>query len=252
MTDDMANGRGYDYPALGPEEDPDGELALWEGGGYYDEAMGYADPADREKRIECFRAAEQLYLQAADRGNAVACLCLGYVYSYDRCEGRYWGVEDGAPAGREPAGGIVHGKGDAASVGMSGGAPAGFMRQLRAFQNFKVAAEAGIPEACYKLGDMYKNGIGCEAAPELAFHWYSQAAALGRHERPVVLGSIALRLGGCLEEGFGCQPDFQLALEWYGHAVDALEVAVEGGESWYGKALAAARAGVKRCRQELE
>jgi hypothetical protein len=37
----------------------------------------------------------------------------------------------------------------------------------------------------------------------------------------------------------------------YHHAANALEFAVENGESWYEKALADARAGVKRCMQEI-
>ena len=71
-------------------DDVDGEDALYYGGRYYDEAMGYTDPHDHDMRIECFQAAELLYRHAAGRGNTVAYLCLGYVYSYDRCEGRYW------------------------------------------------------------------------------------------------------------------------------------------------------------------
>lgn len=79
----------HEHPFPG-DDDEDGNDALFYGGGYYDEGMSYTDPANHEKRIECFQAAELLYRHAAGRGNAVASLCLGYVYSYDRCEGRYW------------------------------------------------------------------------------------------------------------------------------------------------------------------
>ena len=70
--------------------DYDVEDALYYGALHYNEGMGYTDPADREKRIACFQAAEVLYRSTAEKGSADAYLCLGYVYSYDRCEGRYW------------------------------------------------------------------------------------------------------------------------------------------------------------------
>ena len=216
----------YDYPAPYVEEDPYGEEALWEGGEYYDEGMSYTDPSDKDKRIRCFQAAEQLYLQAAERGNAVANLCLGYVYSYNRCEGRYF---------RRAHGEI--------------GKP--YPREERAFECFSIAAAADIPEACYKLGDLYKHGIGCEPDAAEAFRWYVRASELAARERPVILGSIALRLADCYEEGLGCEQSFERALEWYEKAVSGLEFAVDNGEVWYEKALSGARAGAKRCQQEV-
>ena len=215
----------FDYEAPYIEEDPNGEEALWEGGGYYEEGMSLTDPCDREERIRRFQAAEQLYLQAAERGNAVASMCLGYVYSYDRCEGRYFRrtyAEYGAP----------------------------YPREERAFECFAKAAEAGICEACYKLGDMYKRGIGCEPDAQSAFEWYKRASKSLEGESPVVMGSVALRLGECYEEGIGGPVRFGHALVWYSKAVDCLSVAVDAGEDWYEKALASARAGVKRCEQE--
>lgn len=44
---------------------------------------------------------------------------------------------------------------------------------------------------------------------------------------------------------------FARALGWYNKAVAALEVAVENGDTWYEKALSGARAGEKRCQQEV-
>lgn len=221
-------GRRYTmaYPPQGG--DPQGEEALWQGGCYYEEAMEYTDAADREKRVDCFRATELLYRHAAGKGNAVANMCLGYVYSYDRCEGRYWVDPDAAEAA------------------------APYPRKERAFACFFAAAQACIPEACYKLGDMYKNGVGCEPDGREAYRWYARSQELAtRGERPVILGSIALRLADCYEEGLGCEQSFPLALKMFRRAVSALEVAVDTGETWYEKPLAAARAGVKRCEQEL-
>ena len=98
---------------------------------------------------------------------------------------------------------------------------------------------------------MYKHGTGCDAQADEAFRWYDRASELAARERPVILGSIALRLAGCYEDGFGRNQDFSRALAWYQKAVAGLDAAVEGGEVWYEKALAGARAGVKRCQQEL-
>ena len=47
--------------------DYDVENALYYGSLRYNEGMGYTDPADREKRIECFQAAEALYRCAAGK-----------------------------------------------------------------------------------------------------------------------------------------------------------------------------------------
>lgn len=254
----MYLGRFYEVPY--PSDDYDdvyGDDALYYGGGYYDEAMSYSDPADRQKRIDCFRAAELLYRHAAGRGNAVANLCLGYVYSYDRCEGDYWVGADGTGemAGSFPAGPDAKPTAGTDSpgperVGASGGIRS-YPREQRAFECLSIAAEAKICEACYKLGDMYKRGVGCTPDAGEAFRWYARASELSAGTPPVILGSVALRLAGCYEEGFGCNQSFEHALGWYRKAVAGLAVAVESGDSWYAKALAGARAGVKRCEQEL-
>ena len=224
----LVNGNGkYEYMVPLREDDLYGEDALFAGGDCYESAMSIDDPADHEERIRLFQAAEQLYLQSAERGNAIASMCLGYVYSYDRCEGRYW-----------------RGKGEECERP--------YPREERAFECFSVAAEADIPEACYKLGDMYKEGVGCNSDAASAYEWYIRASKLAMDgETPVVLGSIALRLAWCLEEGFGCEQSFSCALQMYHHAVRALEAAVDVGETWYEKALASAQAGVMRCKQEV-
>ena len=224
------NGRTFvmSYPFY---TDIDGNDALYYGGCYYEEAMSYTSPENKKKRIECFQAAELLYRHSAGRGNPMANLCLGYIYSYDRCEGAYW---------RDP---------DTLETDEDYSRP--YPTKERAFECLSIAAEAGIPEASYKLGDMYKHGIGCELNAEEAFKCYTRAAKLGEKEPPVILGSIALRLAGCYEEGFGCKQDFEQAFEWYKKAVDGLEFAVEHGQAWYEKALAGAHAGKKRCQQEI-
>lgn len=203
-----------------PDTDPEGWDALDYGGGYYDEGMSSSPDDEHEKRILCFRAAELLYLHSANKGNAYGHLCLGYVYSYDRCEGRYW---EGTP----------------------------FDHLAHAVTHYRAAAEAGIAEACYKLGDLLRDGRGCEMDLDEAYHWFQRAAELSQDEEPVVWGSAALRLGHAHEEGEGCEQSFELARTWYERAATGLGIAVRSGSSWYREALRRAEDGLARVRQEL-
>ena len=45
--------------------------------------------------------------------------------------------------------------------------------------------------------------------------------------------------------------DYERPFACFSAAIVGLEVAVENGEVWYEKAFAGARAGAKRCRQEV-
>ena len=214
-----------------PEDDPAGELALDAGADYYNEAMSCDWRTERRRRVECFRAAEVLYLHASRLGNAMADGNLAYVYSYDRCEGNYW---DSVAAGAE-----VPRPEKAPSI------------PERAFAHCRVAAEAGIAESCYKLGDFLRDGRGCEMDLDEAYRWYLKAYDLGRHDDPVIWGSAALRLGRAHEEGEGCAQSFEEARGWYSRAVTGLSIAVREGESWYRGALKGAEAGLARVEQEV-
>ncbi len=63
-------------------------------------------------------------------------LCLGYVYAYDRCEGRYF----------------------RSYYNNFGEVPPKPDTDVLAYECFCHAAEAGIAESCYKLGDMLAEG----------------------------------------------------------------------------------------------
>ncbi len=211
--------------------DLDGEIALRLGGRLYNEAMGCTRPEEHTRRIECFRAAELLYLHAAERDNPWAFLDLGYVYSYDRCEGKYFqGTFD---AGIEPK--------DAGAYPLDD----------RSFECYERAAQAELPEAIYKLGDMYQQGRGCQANDVKTFELYERAFEVYQHQAPVLWGSAAIRLATCFEDGRGCTQDFEKALQWYRTAETGLDIAVRNGDSWYGRQLKRARSGVKRMRQEI-
>lgn len=205
-----------------PDEDPDGWQALRHGGDYYEEGMSCNYGDEHERRVMCFQAAELLYLHASAKGNRYADLCLGYVYSYDRCEGRYWHSEKQE-----------------------------FSCDEHAYKHYRKAAEADLAEACYKLGDLLREGRGCTCDPAEAFAWFMKAYELGTSERPVVWGSAALRLGRAYEEGEGCEQSFESARNWYERATTGLGIAVRGGERWYQGALRHAERGLTRTKQEL-
>lgn len=221
---------GMPYPWEG-SPDPDGSLALNFGADYYREAMSYSDAADRQSRIDCFRTAEILYLHAAARGNVDAHLNLGYIYSYDRCEGHYY---------------VDHRRTEDVEDYMRP-----YPREERAFECFSFAAEAGDAEACYKLGDLHKHGTGCEPNADEAFAWYARAFELKDGTPPHIWGSIALRLADAYENGIGCTFDLQKALDWYKKAEAGLDIGVRSGATLYNRTLANVRAAIKRIKQEL-
>lgn len=217
-----------------PLGDPDGWEALEEGSFSYNMAMETTEEPMHFFRMDNFRQAEYSYLQAASKGNILAYCSLGYLYSYDRCEGKYYGTWENAQANIDY--------------------PGTFPREKFAFDYFEKAATEGLVEAAYKLGDMYKKGMGCAQSAAKAFEWYEQASQWVQNspnEPDYVLGSIALRLGEAYENGLGCEQSFVHALEWYEKAVTGLDNAVRDGDWFYNKALAGAKDGVARCKQEL-
>lgn len=220
-----------------PAGDADGDQAMHYGGRYYTEGMSCDGETEHERRIMCFQAAELLYLHAASKGNPFGHLCLGYVYSYDRCEGAYFENT------------MAQDHRDAQDIDCD--RPRPYPHLERAHEHYRAAAEAGIAEACYKLGDMLRDGRGCDIDLVEAYGWFSRAYELGVRESPVVWGSAALRIAHALEEGEGCEQSFAEAERWYQRASTGLGIAVRGGERWYRGSLRHAERGLKRVAQEL-
>jgi hypothetical protein len=212
------------------DPDPGGGYALYLGGGYYDEAMSY-DPVEQAAlRRDCFLAAELLYRHAASRGNADAHNCLGYLYAYNRCDGRFW---------------------DAVMADDTKRAADEFPADALAVAHFELAADAGCAQACYKLGDMLAQGRGCrERDAAEAFVCFERALQLADRADALTRGSAELRVAGCREQGEGCDQDFSQALVHYERAVGLLEKGVRQCP-WYASSLKRARDGAARARQEL-
>ncbi|MBD0319293.1 MAG: SEL1-like repeat protein [Gemmatimonadetes bacterium] len=76
------------------------------------------------------------------------------------------------------------------------------------FPLFKIAAEAGNPEAMGFVGSAFLHGQGTERTPELAAHWLAQAADK-RDGRGMNAYGLAY------EEGFGVAQSYYHARQWY-------------------------------------
>lgn len=70
--------------------DRGGSVALELGDRYLGEGCSSARHMARGERVECFRAAEILYLHAVRRGSRQAVARLKAIYDHDLCEGSYW------------------------------------------------------------------------------------------------------------------------------------------------------------------
>lgn len=209
--------------------DPHGDIALHYGGMYYGEGMGYTRAEDHQLRIDCFKAAEILYRHAAGRDNPIGWLCLGYVYAYDRCEGEYY----------------------RSYYDTFGEVPPKPDTDVLAYECFRHAAEAGIAEGCYKLGDMLSEGRGYEIDYAKALDMFLRAYRYGRDGTPRIWGSVALRLARAYANARGCMLDYERALHWYSIARTGLELEVRDGGSVYDARLWEAEAGVMDMRQAL-
>lgn len=189
-------------------------------------AEGSAAVAARH-RIDCFRAAEVLFLHSARRGNLKACAKLGAIYGGDLCEGRYWQ-------------GLLE-------------ARAGHFRGIdparKAFAWLSRAALKADSEACRQLGDLLLEGRGCTVDEQRAFTLFTRA--LLHAEGPEQAGFAALRLADCYAQARGCRLSFERAGILYQAAAEQLQAAFDEG-SWYCKRpLLQARQGRRRMAQEL-
>lgn len=212
--------------------DPDrgGWRALDLGSRYFAEGLGYGSAsqgADARLRIDCFRAAELLFLHAARRGNLEACAKLGAIYAFDMAEGEYWqGLLEARAAHRAVA-----------------------SPERQAFLWLSRGALRGHGECCWRLGDLLAEGRGCPRDAGRAFTLYLRAFLRAADAEQA--GFAALRLGRCFELAQGRRLSFVKAELWYGRAAESLEAAFDEG-CWYAKReLVQARRGAARMAQEL-
>ena len=206
------------YPPQGdPSLDRRGTLALELGYDYYNEAMECRGAERHQLRIDCFRAAEVLYLWSASAGNVQAYTSLGVLYANDRCEGHYLHADE-----------------------------TGFSAGQQAFECLSKAAALGSVEACCKLGDLLFCGMGCLQDKPSAYQLYLHAHDLAKDSYPALRGDAALRLAQVREQGAGCHASRSAARRWYAEAATCLQTAVSEGDWLYQRQLAYAQRALER------
>jgi uncharacterized protein len=84
---------------------------------------------------------------------------------------------------------------------------------LKAVQTWRPAAEAGEPEAQYRLGVMYADGKGVAPNDAEAALWFERAASQGN-------AAAQYNLGASYAEGVGVRRDMETAAKWFHRAAD--------------------------------
>ncbi len=82
-----------------------------------------------------------------------------------------------------------------------------------AFYWYKIAAEAGMPEAEFNVGAMYDKGRGVARDSTSAAIWYARAAARGHHRAQFDIGQL-------YEQGDGVPRNADVAVAWLHDAAD--------------------------------
>lgn len=196
------------------------------------EALGLVGEECRRQRIDCYRAAEVLFLHAAARGNVAAHCRLGIIYADNLCEGEYW---QGLLECR-----ALH----------SADTPC----DERAYAHFSFGALHGHAECCWRLGELVAAGRGCAPDAVRALTLYRQAfdGENGRLDEDCAqTGNAALRLARAFELGRGCSQDFRRARTWYRLAAISLGAAFDAGQWHFKRERIEARRGIARMAQEL-
>ena len=106
----------------------------------------------------------------------------------------------------------------------------------KAVEWYLKAAEQGLAEAQYKLGDMYFYGRGVEQSDEEAAEWVLKAAEQGLAEAQCKLGDMYY---------YGCWDMYYYDMFYYG---DVVEQSYEKAAEWY---LKAAEQGLARAQCKL-
>ncbi len=225
-------GRAY-VGAYPTDPDRGGWRAFELGSRYFAEGLDAgcgqgSSPAAAQHRIDCFRAAEVLFLHSARRGNLKACVKLGTIYGGDLCEGRYWQ-------------GLLESR-------------AGHSRAVdparKAFAWLSRAALKADSEACRQLGELLCEGRGCTADAGRAFTLFTRA--LLHAENAEQAGFAALGLARCFERARGCGLSFENAGALYGSAAGWFQEAFDAGSGYCKRPLLEARRGERRMAQELD
>ncbi|MBR3690628.1 MAG: sel1 repeat family protein [Eggerthellaceae bacterium] len=220
---------GREFVAVYPSgRDEAGQRALRYAHAYFGEALSYSSSSQSAIKTDCFRAAEVLFLHAAQRGCVEAYVKLGLIYLDDLCEGRYCHELCGSNEEK---------------------------RQLlysRAYECFTYAAAHDCAEACCQLIDLSERYTGAVASPERLCALAERAFDIAELNHCAVdKGNAALRLARLHEYGIGFEQSFRRAYAWYRIAEEELSFVVDQGGWYFKRSRLKAEKGVLRMRQEL-
>lgn len=83
-------------------------------------------------------------------------------------------------------------------------------------------ANRGNGYACYDLGQMHQQGLGCEENEEEAQRWFSMALEAFRNAEQTTKksGYLRYRIGKCYAYGHGTEQNYEESARWFQRAVE--------------------------------
>ena len=121
----------------------------------------------------------------------------------------------------------------------------------QAYICFSNSAYKGNPNAMYKLGDMYLNGLFVKKNQDTAFFWFNEAWLKVDDQDLYEKSSIAYRLGKCLIYGFGVEENLIEALGLLQFAEYSLIQLLEKNEPFVEETLKNVKFEIEEVRKKI-
>lgn len=86
---------------------------------------------------------------------------------------------------------------------------------FKAFNYYKESADKGCTHSYYRLGYMFRNGMGCVKNTKESDVWFAKMISLYSSDKKLQNGFNCYRLGQLYEKGWGSEIDFDKAKEYY-------------------------------------
>ena len=86
---------------------------------------------------------------------------------------------------------------------------------FKAFNYYKESADKGCTHSYYRLGYMFRNGMGCVKNTKESDVWFAKMISLYSSDKKLQNGFNCYRLGQLYEKGWGTEIDFEKAKEYY-------------------------------------
>jgi len=85
--------------------------------------------------------------------------------------------------------------------------------QQKVVEEIKKMAEHGEAEAQFRLGKLYRDGVGVEKNKDQVYHWFRKSAEQDNADAQAALGK-------CYQEGLGIEKDEEQAVDWLRKAAE--------------------------------